>query len=118
MCRKMILFILSLFSVIYCDEIVVWQAFSQNVHNTNRDMIVEPFNLQGRVTASNNISSIEVIFYRYDAETRKSSLDLYFKEKNNAIFQGNLTKEANETDMLIVAHLSCANKIKLPIIFE
>lgn len=112
MCRKMILFILSLFSVIYGDEIVVWQAFSQNVHNTNLDMIVEPFNLQGRVTASSNISSVEVVFYRYEAETRKSSVDLYFKEKNNAIFQGNLTKEANETEMVIVAHLEGGAKIE------
>ena len=112
MCRKMILFVLSLFSVVYCDEIVVWQAFSQNVHNTNYDMIVEPFNLQGRVTASSNISSVEAVFYRYEAETRKSSLDLYFKEKNDAIFQGKLTKEANETDMLIVAHLEGGKKIE------
>ncbi|BBM81868.1 WD40 repeat domain-containing protein [Candidatus Uabimicrobium amorphum] len=112
MCRKMILLVLSIFSVIYCDEIVVWQAFSQNVHNTNVDVIVEPFNLQGRVTASNSISSVEVVFYRYEAQTRKNALDVYFKEKNDAIFQGKLTFEANETDILIVAHLEGGKKLE------
>ncbi|WP_372370841.1 cytochrome D1 domain-containing protein [Candidatus Uabimicrobium sp. HlEnr_7] len=108
--KKMILFIFGLLTLIYADEIVVWQAFSKNERNTNYDLTLQSFNLQGRVTASKNIVTTEAVFYRYQSETRKVTLDLYYKEKNDAIFQGQLTVEANETDLIIVATLDGGSK--------
>lgn len=90
-----------LFSYINAEEIIVWQAFNSNIHNTNSDVTTQPFTLQGKAVCSEKITKIEAVLFQYDEEKRILPLDLYSKNENEIIFQGNIQLNSDETKLEI-----------------